>query len=414
MKKLRNKVFFTIFIILTCFLVSILSIFNYQDYSRERLNIKNNLDRLHNNINKDMKNNTLDSNDQAREFEEQKRDFSKRIFMDLTVYTVLLDDDNNILEVFSHNEDEINDNKITKIATNILNSKDLKEIGIGNLYFANYSYSFQEHNFLTIIDNSQTKKKLLSLLKFSFFIFVVLEIIIIYLSRLVTSWIIKPVEMSFNKQRQFIEDASHELKTPLAVVMANADALENDRNESKWLNNIKNEIERMNKLVSDLLDLAKLEEGANKDIYSVTNLSKMIEMQVLTFESLAFEHNLSLEYDIEREIKFNCDSNQIKQLVSILIDNAIKHSYNNEAIKVELYKEKNDVILTVTNKGDEIPKSEYDKIFERFYRMDKARNRKENRYGLGLAIAKNIVINHNGKISVNSNNENTTFKVVFR
>lgn len=414
MKKLRNKVFFTIFIILTCFLVSILSIFNYQDYSRERLNIKNNLDRLHNNINKDMKNNTLDSNDQAREFEEQKRDFSKRIFMDLTVYTVLLDDDNNILEVFSHNEDEINDNKITKIATNILNSKDLKEIGIGNLYFANYSYSFQEHNFLTIIDNSQTKKKLLSLLKFSFFIFVVLEIIIIYLSRLVTSWIIKPVEMSFNKQRQFIEDASHELKTPLAVVMANADALENDRNESKWLNNIKNEIERMNKLVSDLLDLAKLEEGANKDIYSVTNLSKIIEMQVLTFESLAFEHNLSLEYDIEREIKFNCDSNQIKQLVSILIDNAIKHSYNNEAIKVELYKEKNDVILTVTNKGDEIPKSEYDKIFERFYRMDKARNRKENRYGLGLAIAKNIVINHNGKISVNSNNENTTFKVVFR
>lgn len=414
MKKLRNKVFFTIFIILTCFLVSILSIFNYQDYSRERLNIKNNLDRLHNNINKDMKNNTLDSNNQVREFEEQKRDFSKRIFMDLTVYTVLLDDDNNILEVFSHNEDEINDNKITKIATNILNSKDLKEIGIGNLYFANYSYSFQEHNFLTIIDNSQTKKKLLSLLKFSFFIFVVLEIIIIYLSRLVTSWIIKPVEMSFNKQRQFIEDASHELKTPLAVVMANADALENDRNESKWLNNIKNEIERMNKLVSDLLDLAKLEEGANKDIYSVTNLSKIIEMQVLTFESLAFEHNLSLEYDIEREIKFNCDSNQIKQLVSILIDNAIKHSYNNEAIKVELYKEKNDVILTVTNKGDEIPKSEYDKIFERFYRMDKARNRKENRYGLGLVIAKNIVINHNGKISVNSNNENTTFKVVFR
>lgn len=334
--------------------------------------------------------------------------------MDLTVYTILLDKENNIIEIFSHNEDLENNDKINDVALTILNSKDLKEIKIGNLYISSYSYLFKNQSFLTIIDNSQTRKKLLSSLKISLILFILLEIVIIYLAKIVTSWIIKLVYISFNKQKQFIADASHELKTPLAVIMANADALENDRSKDKWLNNIKSEIERMNKLVSDLLDLAKLEQGANKEIYSIIDLSKIIEMQVLSFESLAFEQNLSIKYEIEKEIYFNCNSNQIKQLVSILLDNAIKHSYKKQKIKIKLYKEKGEIYLTITNKGEAIPKEEQEKIFERFYRLDKARNRSENRYGLGLAIAKNIVLNHNGKISASSSNGYTTFKVVFK
>ncbi len=207
-------------------------------------------------------------------------------------------------------------------------------------------------------------------------------------------------------------DASHELKTPIAVIMANAEALEKEPEEKKWLNNIKSEADRMNELVTSLLDLAKLEEG--KEVQQEENLSKIVEMSVLTFESLMYENKIELEYDIQKDINIKCNSSQIKQLVAILIDNAIKHSETNGKISIALKKQKNDTVLTVSNRGKEIPKEIREKIFERFYRADESRNRDTNRYGLGLAIAKNIVENHNGKISVESEKGITTFKVVLK
>ncbi len=127
-----------------------------------------------------------------------------------------------------------------------------------------------------------------------------------------------------------------------------------------------------------------------------------------------YENKIKLTYDIQKDIFINCSNNQMKQLVAILIDNAINHSEDNGEIIFTLKKEKNDVILKVTNKGEEIPEEIQQKIFERFYIVDEARNRQANRYGLGLAIAKNIVINHNGKITVQSDNGYTTFIVRIR
>lgn len=216
------------------------------------------------------------------------------------------------------------------------------------------------------------------------------------------------IEDEFN-----LADASHELKTPLAVIMASTDALETDKNKAKWLTNINNEADRMNKLISNLLDLTKLEQE-EQPIREICNLSKVIEKQVLTFESLAYEKKIRLTYNIAENINFNCDSNQLKQLISILLDNAIKHSFKKEEILIELTKKKELIILKVTNKGDNIPLEEQAKIFERFYRVDKARSRSENRYGLGLAIAKNIVELHHGKISVSSIDGLTTFQVEFK
>ena len=230
-------------------------------------------------------------------------------------------------------------------------------------------------NSLTILDNSFVKEKLQSLIKTSIFIFVLLEIVIIVVSIKITSWIIKPVIETFNKQKQFIADASHELKTPIAVIMANSEALEKEPNEKKWLNNIKSESERMNELITNLLDLAKLENGKNKEIYNVEDLSKIAEMSVLTFESLMFENKIKFEYNIQKDLKLKCNSVQIKQLIAILLDNAIKHSEENGEINVFIKKQKNDIVLSVSNKGKEIPKEIRDKIFERFYRADESRNR---------------------------------------
>lgn len=407
MKKLKNKMFWVIFSILTIFLASILCIFNYQDYVHEKKEIENNLMRA-----QETRDEQFRPDNKPEKMENQNNEEDRiPIFMDIIAYTVIYNENNEIVDIINHTQKNISEDQIKKTAENILKQNNKINTKVGNLYFDDYSYSFKGQNVLTIIDNQMAQKKLINLLRTSIIIFVFLEIAILILSLKITGWIIKPVIKTFNMQKQFIADASHELKTPVAVIMANADALEKEPNEVKWLNNIKSESERMNELISDLLDLAKLENGNNKEIYNEEDLSKIVEKTLLTFESLIYEDNIKLKYDIQKDIKIKCNSGQIKQLVAILIDNAIQHTEKNGEIKVSLEKKKGYIQLKVSNKGKEIPKEMQEKIFERFYRVDEARTRDTNRYGLGLAIAKNIVNNHNGKISVQCENGYTTFNV---
>ncbi|MBR1802596.1 MAG: HAMP domain-containing histidine kinase [Clostridia bacterium] len=421
MNKLKNKVFWVIFLILTVFLISILFIFNHQTYRQEKSQIESNLTRLEDNRIKDEhsklgrpdKIEGNEANSQISEKNEINMQAPQRIFMDAQVYTILLDSNNQVKEIVSHTEDGMSDSEITTLANEIIGQQKENYTKIGNLYFDNYSYSYQKYRFLTIIDNTVAKERVVSLLKSSLLIFVCLELVIIYVSIKLTSWIIKPVLETFEKQKQFIADASHELKTPIAVIMASSEALEKDY-ETKWIHNIQSETERMSRLVSNLLDLAKLENGANQEQYALNNLSKTIEISILTLEGLMYEKNITLNYQIEENIQFRCDNDQMKQLMAILLDNAIKHSSKDGEIVVLLKKEKSDIMLVVKNKGEGIPKGSEEKIFERFYRADESRNRDENRYGLGLAIAKSIVTNHGGKISAHSENGYTTFQVIFK
>lgn len=425
MKKLKNKVFFIIYLILTIFLVTVLVVSSYQNYNRQIENIKTALFRMDENRN--VNNNFFDINniEPSNEILENKTNINliqppestnsqPQIFMDSRIYAVRLDENNNIIEIINHTPDDVNENNIKKLAQEIIGKKEVERFKITNLMFDNYSYLFlKEKNSLIIMDNSNAQDIVTQSFKTALIIFVVLEFVIIYISKKLTGWIIKPVIETFDKQKQFIEDASHELKTPLAVIMASSEALENEPTETKWLDNIKSESERMNNLVTDLLEMAKSENGI-KEHYVVENLSKAVEISVLTFENLIFEKKIKLHYDIQENILLSCNSNQIKQLVSILIDNAIKHSSINGEIIINLKKEKGNIVLNVTNKGKEIPKQEREKIFERFYRLDESRNRNDNRYGLGLAIAKNIATNHDGTIQVNCENGYTTFKVIIK
>ena len=193
--------------------------------------------------------------------------------------------------------------------------------------------------------------------------------------------------------------------------MASCDAYNNDKNK-KWIDNIKSESERMSKLVKDLLDLAKLENNVEL-VKENINLSNLIESSILTFESLFYDKNIRLKYDIKDNLMFNCNQDQIKELVGILIDNAIKYTNKKGKVFINLDSNNKDIILEVSNSGNPIKEEDLEKIFERFYKIDDSRNRNNNNYGLGLAIAKNIVSNHNGQISAYSNNGLNTFKVVF-
>lgn len=330
-------------------------------------------------------------------------------FMDASVYTVIVKNDE-ILQINSHTQEETVPSSISKEAKRILKAKKESCIYIGNIIWERYSYRYEKNDRIIITDNQKTNQELQQSMLISLFLFVLFESLAYGISHLIASWIIKPVEITFKKQKQFIADASHELKTPLAVIMASADALENDKNK-KWLKNIQSESERMNQLIKDLLDLAKLENEEVIILQEKQDISKLVEKAVVPFESLAFEKNIKLDYEIQEKIEWLCNASEIKQLIAILMDNAIKHSIENGQITVTVKKEKEELKIEVINEGEPIPKEEEGKIFERFYRIDKARNRKENRYGLGLAIAKNIVLRHKGEIKAHSKDGKTTFKV---
>ena len=225
---------------------------------------------------------------------------------------------------------------------------------------------------------------------------------------------IKPVELAYNSQKQFIADASHELKTPLAVIKTNIDIInanEEDtiKNQKKWLNYVSFQADRMANLVNNLLYLAKVDNNEKLGIESDFNLSDVIMNQVLSFEAIIYENNLELKCEIEENIKFKGDKEGINQLIGILVDNAIKHSYKDAEVVISLKKAKEKVIISVENKGEEINEENLEKIFERFYRVDKARDREKGGYGLGLSIAKSIVEKYNGKIKAESQNNITIF-----
>ncbi len=394
MKKLKNKVFYTIFLILTLSLFTFIFLLNLQNYFEQKNNIMNSLNTLNKN------------NDFNKDIKDDRPDIK---FMDSLIYTVLIDENDNIKEVINHSNNGLSTNEVRSVALKILNSN-IKDKYISNLYFSNYSYSYFKGDSLVIVDNSKYKNILLKYFYISILIFILFEILFLFISKLITNWIIKPVIDSFNKQKTFIEDASHELKTPLAVILASIDAyLKN--NDIKWINNIKAESDRMNLLITDLLELASTEKKETFN-FENRNLSKIVELSALTFDAIAYDKNIKIKYFIDKDIYMKCDDNSIKQLVEILLDNAIKHS--NKIIELHLNLENNNIILKVINDGEEIKREDEEKIFERFYRVDKSRNRSTNRYGLGLAIAKNIVLNHNGRISASSSNHITTFKIVFK
>ena len=253
---------------------------------------------------------------------------------------------------------------------------------------------------VVIIDISNDLSLIANMFKMSIIV-VFLSLIFVYLfTYYFSKWAIKPVQTAFENQQRFISDASHELKTPLTVISANADVLESEIGSNKWLDNIKNQSVLMNELVYDLLDLAKLDETREDMGMAEFNLSDTIMSKALAFECTACESGKTFEQNIGDDIMYTGNEEQIKHLASILIDNAIKHSDENGTVRVTLTTNGNKRIFQVYNTGNTISDEEKLHIFDRFYRSDKSRARATGGYGLGLSIAKSIVDVHSGDIVV--------------
>lgn len=393
MKKLDRKIFWILFSLLTVFAFIVLTVFNYSNYSEAKKRVMDNFRFMRG----DPGNNFF--------IDDKPKEFKNIRFADMDVYTVLISD-GKITGVVSHNFANAGDD-IKNVSEKIISSNNNGEY-IGNLYFDKYSY-FLTDNYLILVDNSSVNRSLFNNLFLSILMFLISDVIFAFVSYKITKWITIPVISSFNKQKEFIADASHELKTPLSIIIASSEMLETD---NKYVQNIKNESSRMNRLIISLLDLAK-SENQKKD-YSNMNLSKIVQKSVLTFESTFFEKGIVFDFDISENVMFTCDGDEMKQLMSILIDNAVCHTKKGDDVFISLSSNNREIVISVRNKGIPIAESDENKIFERFYKADKSRNRNSDRYGLGLAIAKNIVIKHGGNISAHSDEGYTNFKVVFK
>lgn len=222
---------------------------------------------------------------------------------------------------------------------------------------------------------------------------------------------IRPTIESMEKQKRFITDAGHEIKTPLAIISANTEVLELTSGESEWTESIKNQTKRLAELIKNLLTLSKMDEQL-KTVFEKFNISDAVFDAASPFKTLAQTRGKSLDICIENDITFFGDEGMIRQLVSILLDNAVKYADDGSEIALSLKKEQRSIRIAVYNPCTQIPDKELDKLFDRFYRADSSRSRETGGYGIGLSIAKAITDSHGGKISAKSEKNGIVFEAL--
>lgn len=222
------------------------------------------------------------------------------------------------------------------------------------------------------------------------------------LMMLASGRIIKPVSDSYEKQKQFITDAGHEIKTPLAIIDADAGLIEIENGSNEWLKDIQTQVRRLTGLTNDLIYLARMEEGQGQQEIINFPLSDVVEEQVRSFQALAIQKNRKFVSHIQPMLTLHGDEKMISQLVSILLDNAIKYSDTGGEIRVMLEKQGRAVHLSVLNTVESINQQELAHLFDRFYRTDRSRNSKTGGYGIGLSIASAVAAAHKGKILATS------------
>lgn len=396
-EKLRRKITLVLMCIFSVLLVGVLVSINLINFKTSREKAQFFMEKV------------LENDGEKMKFQKGKENDLRgdSLYRATQFYSVKTGGDGSIISIRG-SDGAMDDEEIGELVVRVLEGGKSKGL-IGHiLYITEESGSGK---IIVFLDNTVTETNNMNLLRYSVIFGGGGLIVLFFVSRFLSKWIVKPVKESFDKQKQFISDASHELKTPIAVIGANADILEGDFGKNKWLSYIQSEVGFMDSLVNKLLTLAKLDSGYIKQDCEILNLSKIVTGAVMPFESIAFEKGIQLKCQIASDVVIHGDGGELKQVTAILVDNALKHTEKGGIIDIVLYSKGRRKILDVMNTGKEIPLEERERIFERFYRGDKSRNRNDKRYGLGLAIAKSMVENHKGIIKVECEDGWTKFKI---
>ena len=324
-----------------------------------------------------------------------------------TFYGVALDSEENVLSISHEGKAMFSDAELRKMAKEVLKS----EKASGKLGSLSYLVSERaSYTLVAFMDNQVSEGGLRNLLRYILLIGGMALLFLFALSLYLSGQIIKPLKENDEKQKRFISDAGHELKTPIAVIATNAELLSREIGEKEWLSNILYENRRMGDLVKQLLTLSRV-ENAEVSMEEV-DLSRIVTGESLALESIAFEKGKILQTEIEENIRMMGNVSQLTQLCSILLDNAISYS-SGEKIDLQLMREGQEIVFFVENEGEAIPEEKQKALFDRFYRMDEARNADGKHYGLGLSIAKAVAEKHKGRISVSCKEGKVRFSVFF-
>jgi len=306
-------------------------------------------------------------------------------------------DRNGELLPFNLNQSDINQE------TAVFYAEEVLENGEREGKIDSYKYKVKATASGTLIvfaDQTTQDLMLIELQNLSFITGSISMIVLVIITVLLSKFIVKPVNIAFEKQKRFVADSSHELKTPLAIISANIDILEMENQNNNYIREIKNQSHRMNQLIRELLVLARTENQVNKTNFNDFNLSDVIENTALPFEVLAFEQEKEIALDLEPDVLYHGDENNIKKMLSALIDNAVKYSSKKSKVMISLKTKGNKKLIQIQNNFAGTLPDDSEKLFDRFYRIDESRARNTGGFGIGLSIVKNIVEQHGGKITI--------------
>lgn len=397
------------FIAITMILVSIILLFVFT------LMYQSNVNATYDKSVEDLK--TISTLDISRFSEPQTNKVLKELQF-IPLFIVNIDESGVILSQIKSNisMDDESFKSIVKIAHE--SQEDIGTIKSMDIRYYKKHYSLYEK--ISFIDISRDNNSLDNLFVVFIMTGVMTLIFFFFIILFLSNWALLPVEKTWNQQKQFIADASHELKTPLTVLLANMDILENNKSDTiqsqiKWIQASKQEAKQMKNLIEEMLFLAKSDANRVDNSKTIINVSDTLFSLILSMEVIAFEKNVIINYasTIDENLYTVANEKQLMSLLSILLENASKYAYEETSITVKLKREQSKIKFEINNYGPVIPKNDIAHIFERFYRVDKSRNKEHGGYGLGLSIAKKITDENNMKISVESSVEKgTTFKVV--
>lgn len=280
--------------------------------------------------------------------------------------------------------------------------------GFGFVDLYRYYYATDpetDNSIMVFLDFEKQMIDSLTLASISFLVGLLCVALLTFPVYLLSKNALRPVRRSIEQQKQFITDAGHELKTPLAIISADVDVLEMCEGENEWLDSIRSQTQRMDALVKDLVELSKLDEIAAETEHVMFDLSGAVLDTAMDFAPIAKSKALSFDVEVQPEIRYKGNESELRQLVSILCDNAVKYCAEQGSIVVSLYKSGKSVCLDVYNDCETVEREKLPRLFDRFYRADNSRSRDTGGYGIGLSVAKAIVTRHKGKITATTEDE---------
>ncbi|MGN0006252.1 MAG: sensor histidine kinase [Candidatus Gastranaerophilaceae bacterium] len=335
---------------------------------------------------------------------EHKRDesrFSPELPYELRYFSVFLAEDSSVVSVNTGKIAAVDTESAIDFAEIVYNGGKTKGFVDDYRYIA---YSAGNETHIVFVDYGREMRSFRSFLITGAGVCVAGLSAVLLLIIILSGKIVKPFSENYKKQKQFITDAGHELKTPLTIIDADAEVLEMDIGENEWLKDIQSQTKRLAQLTNDLIMLSGIEEQPKIEKIEFP-LSDLTAETVEAFKAPAKTHNLTLSEQIEPMISMTGDEKSIRKLLTIFLDNAVKYSNDGGRIEVTLKKQKNTIYLSVFNTAEYVSKESLTRLFDRFYRTDKSRNSQTGGYGLGLAIAAAIVSAHKGKITATTQDE---------